>query len=147
MFPKLEDFLEGKGIKVEEIECLTSHPDARTKAFRVAIAIADYEKALDPEVWPYRVAVRPFRPARKDRDQKSLDFQFGRSGGVIHQHAQVHHHHQAHQAQVSQVQLAHAQLQQAHRTQQHEQQAHQEVAVLELSNRYEALAEMNTKDN
>ena len=99
---------------------------------------------MDPEVWQYRVAVRPFRPARKDREQKSLDFQFGRSGGVIHQHAQAHHHHQAHQAQVSQVQLTHAQLQQAHRTQQHEQQAHQE---LELSNRYEALAEMDTKDN
>ena len=81
---QLKEFLEDKGIKVAEIECMTYHPDARTNTFRVAIDIADYEKALNAGVWPYRVAVRPFRPARKDRDQRSMEAQFGKSGGVFH---------------------------------------------------------------
>ena len=80
---QLKEFLEEKGIKVTEIECMTYHPEARTKTFRVAIAIGDYDKALNPEVWPYRVAVRAFRPARRDREQKNMEFQFSRSGGVV----------------------------------------------------------------
>ena len=81
---QLKGFLEDKGIKVTDIECLTYHPDARTNTFRVAIAIEDYEKALNPDVWPYRVAVRTFRPARRDREQRSMEAQFGRTGGVVH---------------------------------------------------------------
>ena len=91
---------------------------------------------MNPEVWPYRVAVRPFRPSRKDRDQKSMDYQFSRSGGVIQQHAQqqAHHTHAQHQ-------------QQALHTQVRQQQALNANDVLEISNRYEALAGMETNDN
>ena len=132
---QLKEFIEDKGIKVEEIECLTYHPDARTNTFRIAIAISDYDKALNPEVWPYRVAVRPFRPSRKDRDQKSLEYQFGRSGGVIQQHAQQQAHH------------THAQHQQQRHPQTFQQHAIQATEVLEISNRYDALAGMETNDN
>ena len=135
---QLKEFLEDKGVKVEEIECLTHHPDARTKAFRIAIAISDYEKALNPDVWPYRVAVRPFRPSRKDRDQKSLEYQFGRSGGVIQQHAQQQAHHAPahHQQQAPRVHASQQQKQPLNATE-----------VLEISNRYEVLAGMETNDN
>ena len=117
---------------------MTHHPDARTKAFRIAIAISDYEKALNPDVWPYRVAVRPFRPSRKDRDQKSLEYQFGRSGGVIQQHAQQQAHHAPahHQQQAPRVHASQQQKQPLNATE-----------VLEISNRYEVLAGMETNDN
>ena len=113
-----------------------AHPDARTNTFRVAIAIADYEKALNPEAWPYRVAVRPFRPSRKDRDQKSLEYQFGRSCGVIQSHQQARHVHAQHQQQALRVQA-----------QQQQQPLFHDPHVLEVSNRYEALAAMETNDN
>ena len=132
---QLKEFIEDKGIKVEEIECLTYHPDARTNTFRIAIAVSDYDKALNPEVWPYRVAVRPFRPSRKDRDQKSLEYQFGRSGGVIQQHAQQQAHH------------THAQHQQQRHPQTFQQHALHATEALEISNRFEALAGMETNDN
>ena len=138
---QLKEFLEEKGIKVEEIECLTYHPEARTKTFRVAIALADYEKALNPDVWPYRVAVRPFRPSRKDRDQKSFEYQFGRSGGVIQPQQQAHHHTHVQHQQHAQGQ------QQTLRMQAHQQQPLHDSVVLEVSNRYEALAGMETNDN
>ena len=122
---QLKQFLEDKGIKVTEIECLTYHPDARTNTFRVAIAIEDYEKALNPEVWPYRVAVRTFRPSRRNRDQQSMEAQFGRTGGVFHnQQQQPRHHHR-----------------------QHQQPAGQAPEVLEVSNQYDILADMEMQDN
>ena len=127
---QLKEFLEDKGINVTEIECMTYHPEARTNTFRVAIAIGDYEKALNPEVWPYRVAVRTFRPSKKDREQKSMEFQFGRSGGVLHN-----------QRRPDQQQ----QQQQQH--QQKDQPPQQQKEVVETSNRYDLLADMDTIDN
>jgi hypothetical protein len=70
----LKEFLEDKGINVTEIECMTYHPEARTNTFRVAIAIGDYEKALNPEVWPYRVAVRTFRPSKRIENRSQWNF-------------------------------------------------------------------------
>ena len=126
---QLKDFLEDKGIKVAEIECMTYHPDARTNTFRVAIDIADYEKALNAEVWPYRVAVRPFRPARKDRDQRSMEAQFGRSGGIFHNHRR-------HEQQNNKQNLN----QNKHSQQQSE--------VIVTSNRFDVLTEgMDTQNN
>ena len=39
-------------------------PERRTNTFRVAIKIADFDKSMDQNVWPYRVGVRRFRPHR-----------------------------------------------------------------------------------
>ena len=131
---QLKEFLEDKGIKVTEIECMTYHPDARTNTFRVAIAVADYEKALDPEVWPYRVAVRPFRPARRDREQRSMENQFGRSGGVF----------QNQQRRSNQQEGS----QQPHNKQQSNQQHQQQSSeAVETSNRFDALIGMDTQNN
>ena len=66
----LKEFLAEKGIQVVEVEKLTK-PEVielvRTITFRVAVKAADYEAALKPEVWPYRVGVRHYRaPKRPD---------------------------------------------------------------------------------
>ena len=54
-----------------------------TLTFRVAVKPADYEAALKPEVWPYRVAVRHYRATRRERSEGSWQGQSGRSGGHI----------------------------------------------------------------
>ena len=105
----LQNFIKGKGISVLEIECL-SHKDARTNTFRVKIKAAEYEKAMKPEVWPYRVGVRHYRPKR--RTQPSWNDQSAQSGGQIdmqpgaHQRAPRHHHqgYQQHRSQPPQQQ-------------------------------------------
>ena len=58
--------------------------EVRTLTFRVAFKAADYESALKPEVWPYRVAVRHYRAPKRDRaGDGSWQGQSTRSGGQI----------------------------------------------------------------
>ena len=96
---------------------------------------------------PYRVAVRSFRPTRRDREQRSMEAQFGRAGGVVNTHQQAH---QAPQAQEPQ------RTQQPQQPHQHQRGASQTQIpttvsptpeVIEVSNKYEALASMDDADN
>ena len=57
--------------------------NVRTLTFRVAVTAAEYESALKPEVWPYRVAVRHYRAPRRERSEGSWEGQSERSGGNI----------------------------------------------------------------
>ena len=77
---QLKGFLENKGVNVTEIELISNAPERRTNTFRVAIKAADYDKAMNPEVWPYRVGVRRFIPRRPKSDWAS---QSAQSGGNI----------------------------------------------------------------
>ena len=82
----LREFLVGKGINPVEVELLTREEimnDVRTITFRVAVKAADYEAALKPEVWPYRVAVRHYRAQTRDRRTGGWQAQAERSGGQI----------------------------------------------------------------
>jgi hypothetical protein len=69
---KLKSFLEGKGIHSVEVVMLTK-PDVvnevRTLTFRVSVKASEYEAALKPEVWPYRVGVRHFRAPKRKRSE------------------------------------------------------------------------------
>ena len=83
----LKEFLAGKGIMVVEVEKLTK-PEVvdlvRTITFRVAVKAADYEAALRPECWPYRVGVRHYRaPRRPDRADGGWLGQSKHTGGNI----------------------------------------------------------------
>ena len=53
----------------------------RTLTFRVAVKPEEYEAALKPEVWPYRVGVRHFKAPR--RVENSWQGQADRAGGLI----------------------------------------------------------------
>jgi hypothetical protein len=83
----LKDFLAERGITAVEVEQLTKVevvPQVRTLTFRVAVKAADYESALNPEVWPFRVGVRHYRPPRRnDRAEDGWRGQSGRSGGHV----------------------------------------------------------------
>ena len=80
----LGDFLKGKGIEAVAVETLTKDEvlsQVRTKTFKVTVKPSQYEAALKPEVWPYRVAVRHFRAPR--RQDTNWGDQSGRSGGRV----------------------------------------------------------------
>ena len=83
----LKEFLVEKGINPVEVEQLTKPevvPQVRTLTFRVAVKAGEYEAALKPEIWPYRVGVRHYRPARRsDRPEAGWQGQSGRTGGHV----------------------------------------------------------------
>ena len=82
----LKEFLAGKGINAVEVVMLTK-PDVidqvRTLTFRVAVKPEDYEAALNPGVWPYRVGVRHFKAPRRERTESSWQGQAERTGGYV----------------------------------------------------------------
>ena len=80
----LKDFLQGKGIDAVAVETLTRDevlPNVRTKTFRITVKAAQYEKSLNPDVWPYRVAVRHYRAPK--RPESTWGNQSGRTGGLV----------------------------------------------------------------
>ena len=90
----LKDFLVGKGITPVEVEMLTRSDvieNVRTLTFRVAVKASDYEVALKPEVWPYRVAVRHYRAPKRDRlsGTNTWQGQSRQSGGHIDTHGKA----------------------------------------------------------
>ena len=79
---QLSDFLKAKGIGVIAIEKLTrDDAETRTNTFKIVIKLNDYEKAMMPDVWPYRVGVRHFKP--KKNQGPSWQQQSSQSGGQM----------------------------------------------------------------
>ena len=86
---QLKEFVERKGIKVVEVEKLTKdEAETRTNTFKIVVKTADYEKAMDPEVWPYRVGVRHFKPPKRSRQGMTWNEQSQQNGGQVGQHHQ-----------------------------------------------------------
>ena len=82
----LKEFLKDKGIDAVAVETLTKDevlPNVRTKTFKVTVRPAQYENALNPEVWPYRVGVRHFRAPRRPDREGTWSNQSGRTGGLV----------------------------------------------------------------
>ena len=80
----LKEFLKNKDIDAVAVETLTRDEvlqNVRTKTFKIIVTPAQYENALKPEVWPYRVAVRHYRAPR--RTDTTWGSQSGRAGGVV----------------------------------------------------------------
>ena len=96
----LSDFLKGRGIDAVAVETLTKDEvlsQVRTKTFKVTVKPSQYEAALKPEVWPYRVAVRHYRAPR--RQDTTWGDQSSRAGGHINNAEQVSRSRQPHQGQ------------------------------------------------
>ena len=66
---QLKNFILNKGIDVLEIVKLTTFEHARTNSFKIKIKAAQYEKAMNPEMWPLRVGVRHYRQPRRDQNR------------------------------------------------------------------------------
>ena len=68
----LKSFLEARGVAVIECVNLTTFQFARTHSYKVTIKASQYDKAIKPEVWPFRVGVRLFKQFRnRDNDQQA----------------------------------------------------------------------------
>ena len=82
---QLKQFIISKGINVTDIELLTAYKkeEARSYSYRIAIKPEDYEKALKPDVWPYRVGVRLYKQKRLNNQNQSWSQQSGQTGGNI----------------------------------------------------------------
>ena len=78
---QLKSFITDNGITVIEMEKLTKNEEARTNAFRIRVKASDFDKAMKPEVWPYRVGVRHYIPPK--RKQQTWQAQSAQSGGFI----------------------------------------------------------------
>ena len=55
----------------------------RTLTFRVVVQADQYEAALKPEVWPYRVGVRHYRAPRRDKTDNTWQGQAEKAGGLV----------------------------------------------------------------
>ena len=67
----IKEFMKkNKNLHIVDIET-KSHPDARTKSFRVQVRASDAKKVMEPETWPELVKVRPFRHQRIGRDRSN----------------------------------------------------------------------------
>ena len=111
---QLSEFVKGKGINVVNIEKLTrDEVDSRTNTFKVIIKLEDYEKAMKPDIWPYRVGIRHYWPPRR---QQGLSWEQQTNG---------------HSRQSRQNQYLHPNYQQRQ----------QQPFSIELKNRYQALAD------
>ena len=78
---QLKSFIIDKGITVVEIAKLTKNEESRTNAFRVRVKASDFERAMTPEVWPYRVGVRHYIPPK--RKPQTWQAQSAQLGGLI----------------------------------------------------------------
>ena len=81
----LSEFLKSKGIGAVSVETFTKDDvldQLRTKTFKVTVRPEQYEDALKPDVWPLRVAVRHFRPPRRNRETSLKDQSSGSEGRV-----------------------------------------------------------------
>ena len=63
---ELETFLKSNGVDVVKVECLTKkelldEEKVRSKTMKVIVRAKDHEKAMNPDIWPFRVGVRYYR--------------------------------------------------------------------------------------
>ena len=119
---QLKEFIVTKGIPVVDIELLTSHPEARTNTYRIAIKASDFDRAMCPDVWPYRVGVRMFK---HKRNQNNWSSQAGQTGGNIQHGAGLQGGQPGHHI--------------AQRYPQYHQQQQQRHSVIETSNQFSVL--------
>ena len=63
---ELETFLKSKDIDVVKVECMTRKElldgeKVKSKTMKVIVKAKDHEKAMNPDIWPFRVGVRYYR--------------------------------------------------------------------------------------
>ena len=68
---QLKNFITSKGITVTDIALLTNFykEESKSYSYRIAIKAADYEKVMNPDVWPYRVSIHLYKTKRSQPQQ------------------------------------------------------------------------------
>ena len=141
---QLKDFVASKGISVISVERLISekHPETRTNTFKVVVKASDYEKAMNPDVWPYRVGVRHFKARRnqgmswQEQSNQSGEGQVNRAGNGMAGHG-----HGNHQSQNRPQRVPSQQRERGYYNLQHT-----PSFSLDLHNKYQVLTDQNKED-
>lgn len=60
----LVSYVNNHDIKLLKCEVLTKSENAHSLSYKVSIRSSDYDKIMNPEIWPYRVGVRHFKHFR-----------------------------------------------------------------------------------
>ena len=113
----------------------------RTKTFKITVKPSQYEAALKPEVWPYRVAVRHYRAPR--RQDTTWNDQSGRTGGQIDRSDQGQ---RQRQPQSGYGQRNHPVGHPLHRSGQQQSKAQQSPAAVQLSNFFDLLGQLGSQE-
>ena len=58
---QLSNFMQNKGLDVIDCVLLTKYNGARSLTFKITIKATDFEKAQDPDIWPYIVGLRYYK--------------------------------------------------------------------------------------
>ena len=72
------------------IDCvlLTKYDGARSLAFKITIKATDFEKAKDPDIWPYRVGLRYYKQFNNSQSKQRVPDDAGKkhvcvNGGIL----------------------------------------------------------------
>ena len=82
---QLKAFLIGKGLEIENVECMT-RPElleqklVQSKTMRVTVKASEHAKAMNPDLCTFRVGVRIFKAQPRRRDQDGRPVQAGGAG-------------------------------------------------------------------
>ena len=81
---QMKAFLVGKGLEIENVECMTkpelvAEKKIRSKAMRVTVKASEHKKAMNLDMWPFRVGVRLYKtqPRRRNTENESWSSQAG----------------------------------------------------------------------
>ena len=58
---QLSNFMQNKGLNAIDCVLLTKYNGARSLTFNITIKATDFEKAKDPDIWPYRIGLRYYK--------------------------------------------------------------------------------------
>ena len=58
---QLKQWLKSNGISVKNCSLLTTFDGARSHTFKLVVKATDYEKIINPAIWPENVGVRKFK--------------------------------------------------------------------------------------
>ena len=84
---QFKEYLVARGLRVTDIELITKFRinECRSYTYCVAIKAEDYEKALDPHIWPHRVGIRLFKNKRTQPDLLSWNQQSNAKNNQLNQ--------------------------------------------------------------
>ena len=87
---QLSRLVEQKGIKILACDLLTKYEGARSLSFKISVRSYDYEKVINPDIWPVGVGIRHFKFfARKDRDGNNNDSQSDKPKSILKKQGKV----------------------------------------------------------
>ena len=69
---QLSQWLNKNGLEVKSCDLLTKFEGARSLTYKIVVKASDYNKAINPDIWPARVGVRKFNFFGRQHNSKGI---------------------------------------------------------------------------